>query len=123
LRGESGLGNQACKHGLCSWWNKRVAMIESNGSRAIRAPLHRRLELRIMAGELAALNHAHHAMVLAVAAAARWQARLAPGIQRKERLDKRQPQDSQQRDGESFTQCSIEAFSLALMQMLSFWEE
>jgi hypothetical protein len=71
--------DQNCKDGLSGWWYKRVAVNRRDGGRAIRALLSRCLELRITANKLIALCHAHHAVMLPIAAAARRQVRLALG--------------------------------------------
>lgn len=103
--------NQARKDGLSRRRNKSVAMNDGGCRRTIWTPFSRSTKLWIAAGELTAFCHAHHAMVLTVAAATCRQVRLAPRIQRKERLDKRQAQKSQQRNGEKFPQCSYSSIA------------
>ena len=105
LCGNRRMRNQGCENSLRNGWHKRIAMNYRNSSRAIRAFLGRGLELRITAGKLSALRHAHHAMMFSVSAAARRQVRLALAGHRQERLDKRQAQKGQQRDGEKSPQC------------------
>lgn len=85
--------------------NKCVAVDRRNACRTIWALLAGSLELRITAGELPAFRHAHHAVMLSVAAAARRQIRLALASHRQERLEKRQANQGQQRSGEKSTQC------------------
>jgi len=53
-----------------------------------------------MAGVLITLRHAHDAMVRPIAAATHRQIRLAPAGHSQKRLNKRQAQQGQQRDGE-----------------------
>jgi len=85
--------------------DKGVAVYGGYVSRAIGAFLGRGLKLRITAGKLSALRHAHHAMMLSIATAARRQVRLALAGHGQQRLDERQAQQGQQRDGEKFPQC------------------
>ena len=61
--------------------------------------------MRFAAFQAGALSHIHHAMVLTVAAATRWQVRFARGSQRHERSDERQAEHGQQRDGNKLAQC------------------
>ena len=62
--------DQACKDGPSGWWHKRVTVNHRDRSRAIRALLSGRLELHDEHGKLTTLRHAHHAVMLPIAAAA-----------------------------------------------------
>ncbi len=63
------VSNDCCRQ---SWFRERIGLGRSDGGRAIRALLSRSFKLRITAhDELATLVHAHHAMMLTVAAATR----------------------------------------------------
>lgn len=107
LYGHSRMGNQACINGLPCRGEKGISVNHRNCCcGAIRALLGRCAELWITTRQLAALRHAHHAVVFSITTAARRQVCLAPGSQCKERLDKRQAEKSQQRNGEEFPQRS-----------------
>lgn len=66
--------------------------------------------MRCAAGELSSRGHAHHAMMLAISAAARRKIRVAVRRQRHQRLKIRQAQQSEQRDGEEFLQAAIRSY-------------
>ena len=82
-------------------------------------------ELRLIAEYLAAFCHAHHAVMLAVLAAARRQVCLTLWRQSKERGGERKAEDGQQRDGDEFTQYLIQTpfrstLQFGMAQLASF---
>jgi len=97
--------DQARKDRLSRRRNKGVAVNYCNRQLRIRAPLGRALELQTTAGSLALSCHISTAVMLSTSAAAGRQIRLTLGSQGEERLDKRQAEQNQQRDGEKFPQC------------------
>ncbi len=94
------MGRKPCKDSLRCGCDKYVVMNSDDADREKRALLTRSLKLRIMSGILSTLCHPHDAMVRSISAATHRQIRLAPAGHGQERLNKRQTQKGQQRDGE-----------------------
>ena len=106
LRGSTGMADQLGVHHLRGWKRQRGWM---NGSDkrcwTIWAFLSGCLELRMTAGKLTALRHAHHAVMLTIATATRRQIRLTLRREREERGSEGQTEYSQQRDCDELAQC------------------
>ena len=93
--------NRGSNRGSREW----VELSGCNGTGAVRTLLGRRFELRIVAYyQLAALIHAHHAVVFAIASAARRQPSLRILSHSQHGEQERQAEHSEHQDGDEATQ-------------------